>query len=495
MPKKVKPAARGEDTPFFYFLCAYAFTDSGVSLLSSLDTFTYFSPYVGYSFSHAPLSGTLFTYLLAAFLGLYGLIKGPSLGRIILLSAGLTFHLLNFQPGLAQPPFLALFLVLPILGSALYLFFWEGEVTREKMYALYAPAGRWLLIIMYFWGTFHKINTDFFNPDSSCATLLMRSLDYIVPFGLAEVFWVHVLAIYGTLILETAVMVMLLIPSQRYNARILGLCFHILIGFSYFRDYRAFSLLAIALHTLFLPAGSAENVLKTWDKAMRWLKERTALRWVGDKTVFWSLISLCGSFLIVGIVFTYSALFWGILCFFILLWMLCTRASPTVYRRQTFKKYFRPAVPSLLLIPFAYFVLCGMPYVGLKTAQALNMFSNLHTEGGYSNHYFFPKPLYLFDYQKDIVKITRMDDREMPDGPLEPTVGRHMGRVYYDFIYMLKKAPDMYVEYQVNDGKTRIYKGDGDIPDLDILLPYPLEKFFVFNPVFLGTPPLPAACF
>ena len=487
MPNKIRPAARGEDTPFFYFLCAYVVTDAVVTTLSSLGGFDFFPPYGGYPMSDVPLSRALFTYLLVAFLGFYGLIKGPSCGRLIVLSAALVFHLWGLQPTVAQPPFLALFLVLPILGSALYLFFWEREVTREKMYALYAPAGRWLLVVMYFWGTFHKINTDFFNPESSCATALMRSLDYMVPFGLAEAFWVHVLAIYGTLILETAVMVMLLIPSQRYNARILGICFHILIGFSYFRDYRGFSLLAIALHSLFVPAGSVQNSREMWDKTTRWL---------GGWTVPWWAICLCGLILLVGMIFTYNAFLWGVLCFFILLWtVLCTRAPAAVYKTETFKKYFKPAVASFLLIPLAYFVLCGMPYVGLRTAQALNMFSNLHTEGGYSNHYFFPKPLYLFDYQKNIVKITKLNDQKMPEGPVMSAEGRPVGMVYYEFIRMLKKYPGTYVEYQVNDGNTRVYKGDGNIPDLDMLLPYPFSKFFVFTHLFLDTPPRPSICF
>ena len=501
MRSKVKPAARGEDAPFFYFLCAYHFVAPITALLVSLYPFGIFWPYVGSEINHVPFTWVVFLYLLSAFLGLYGLFRGPSRGMFIALSAAFVVQVWSFQPETGQPPFLAFFLMLSILGSALYLYFAEGEVTREKMYALYAPAGRWLLIIMYFWGTFHKINTDFLNPDSSCATLLMRSLNYMVPLGLAEALWVQLLAIYGTLILETAVMVMLLIPSQRYNARILGLCFHILIGFSYFRDYRGFSILAIALHALFVPAGSTEKFSKMWGNTMRWAKERTApwlwMWWTGDKTtVPWSALCVCGSLLVVLVVFTFNAFLWGVLCLSIFLWMLlCTRPSLVVYRTQTFKKYFRPAVPSLLLIPFTYFVLCAMPYVGLKTGQALNMFSNLYTERGYSNHYFFPKPPYLFDYQKNVVKVTKMNDQKMPEGPLDPVIRRPVGMVYYKFVDMLRKNPGVYVEYQVNDGETRVYKGDGNIPDLDILLPYPFHKFFSFNPVFLDTPPRPNACF
>ena len=33
------------------------------------------------------------------------------------------------------------------------------------------------------------------------------------------------------------------------------------------------------------------------------------------------------------------------------------------------------------------------------------MFSNLHTEGGQTNHLLFSSPPYLFDYQQDVVQI------------------------------------------------------------------------------------------
>jgi len=45
------------------------------------------------------------------------------------------------------------------------------------------------------------------------------------------------------------------------------------------------------------------------------------------------------------------------------------------------------------------------PYLGLKTESPIAMFSNLHTEGGISNHLLFSQPPYLFDYQSKVVKV------------------------------------------------------------------------------------------
>jgi len=56
------------------------------------------------------------------------------------------------------------------------------------------------------------------------------------------------------------------------------------------------------------------------------------------------------------------------------------------------------AFPAVLFVSAA-------PYLGLKTESPIAMFSNLHTEGGISNHLLFSQPPYLFDYQSKVVKV------------------------------------------------------------------------------------------
>ena len=475
----VEPAARGEDIPFFYFLCLYVLAASTNWILISLSEIQGFHPYT-FPQNYLFLTWEAFFFVLLLSVAFYCLITGPSTRGLLLLATAFIIQVWISQPQHGHPSLLCFSLAVLIVGSAVYLYFREGTVTREKMYALYAPAGRWLLLVMYFWGIFHKINTDYLNVDYSCASFLVRSLDYMVPFGLAEMAWVHYLAIYGTFVVEGLALVLLLIPSQRYYGRIIGILFHLLIGFAYFRDYQGFSLLSIALHSLFVPAGSAEKT--------------SALRLLG-KPIPWALVPLCGVILLMAMALSHNAFLWGVLSVVVILWtVFCTRGSPKIYKQEHFKKYFKPAVGVFLIVPLVYFLQCATPYVGLKTSQSLNMFSNLRTEGGVSNHYFFPKPLYLFNYQRDIVKITKIGDRDMPDGEINPMTGRPVGQVYYEFIRFLKENPRLYVEYQVNDGETRVYEGDGNIPDLDILLPYPLNKIFIFIPVMLDTPPRPNAC-
>jgi hypothetical protein len=55
--------------------------------------------------------------------------------------------------------------------------------------------------------------------------------------------------------------------------------------------------------------------------------------------------------------------------------------------------------PALLHVVWVVFFLNGFsPYIGLKTESSISMFSNLHVEGGITNHLWLSKPPYLFDY-------------------------------------------------------------------------------------------------
>ena len=41
-----------------------------------------------------------------------------------------------------------------------------------QIFTNFTVAGQGTLFVMYFWGVFHKINSDFLNPDTSCAVSL-----------------------------------------------------------------------------------------------------------------------------------------------------------------------------------------------------------------------------------------------------------------------------------------------------------------------------------
>ncbi len=90
------------------------------------------------------------------------------------------------------------FLLLAMLiGGARQL--WRGG-TWSDFYADFAPVGRVLLVVMYVFGIFHKLNRDFLDPMVSCAVVLWRAMP--APLGYLDSAPVHLATIYGTFLAE-----------------------------------------------------------------------------------------------------------------------------------------------------------------------------------------------------------------------------------------------------------------------------------------------------
>jgi hypothetical protein len=96
-------------------------------------------------------------------------------------------------------------------------------------------------------------------------------------------------------------------------------------------------------------------------------------------------------------------------------------------------------------LPALLFLSCLSPYVGLKTESSIAMFSNLHTEGGTTNHLLFGKPPYLFDYQNDVVEIISTSSPA-----LMPTAAKHDGMVWHALTQYLRWNPQHWVTYRRN---------------------------------------------
>lgn len=113
--------------------------------------------------------------------------------------------------------------VLAAMGAAGLWQWWCGG-RWETFFADVAVVGRCALLTMYFFGVFHKVNTDFLNPQVSCALVLWREM----PAWLA---WLDFpglgpLLAWGTLAVETAIACMLLRARWRHAGIVLGMGFH-----------------------------------------------------------------------------------------------------------------------------------------------------------------------------------------------------------------------------------------------------------------------------
>ncbi len=324
-------------------------------------------------------------------------------------------------PFVADHLVMEFFLNLAILLSFLYLAVKQRRfrVSVDEVFELFSPVGRWLLIIMYFYGTFHKLNPGFMSIESSCAVPFISGfplLRDLIGHG-----WLEYSAIYGTLILESIAMLLLLSARTKYFGMLLGMSFHFVIGISGHGTLAHFSAFALALHALFLPSGFGQRIvdeplLPAFLKRAPNFQAMTILL-VALQVVFaLHMVKTAEGYLVNSLfaIFAISLMF---------LVAKYGRIRPGDVRYRL-----RSPLGVLNLIPVWFFLHCASPYVGLGTGGTLAMFSGLRTEGGISNHYLIRDPIPLFSYQEKVLYI-----KESLNPNLQETAEARQGIVMFDF--------------------------------------------------------------
>ncbi len=358
-----------------------------------------------------------------------------------------------------------------LLGYWLSFFYAMIRGTRwSDVFANFTLAGRGALLGMYFFGIFHKINTGFLNPETSCAVALWRLMP--PPLAAFDTGLVHYAAIYGTFIVEGALVVALLIPRLRHYGIVGGILFHLLLAMSSYAMYITFTMLSISLHTLFLSNDAASRILES--REMRFIRTRMA------NPVYW----LAGTVLILLMVLAAIHEQYSLATALVLPIVLPFCALVIAYGRPDAQsgRPARPAIAIGVLVTALFFINGFMPYFGLKSAQAVNMFANLRLEAGVSNHLVFSSPPGPFTYLDDVATITDAGGSDM----LEAYKEKGLAFVYYDLLAYLDVNPDLIVSFTLN-GRAFENVGKADLQaDIDERLhPAWIRKWFHFQPVSL----------
>lgn len=328
------------------------------------------------------------------------------------------------------------FVVLGYWISFVYAMF--RGLKWSDIFTNFTTAGQASLLVMYFFGVFHKINTDFLNPETSCAVTLWREMPW--PLNAIDNPIMHYLAIYGTFAVEGIMLLMLFNRRLRHIAVVCGILFHLMLGLSNFAMYISFSTLAIALHCLFLNEESAKNIQES--TFMRAVKNRvknpayfalaiTLVLLMAMAAWFREYTTVTLLMLPILLPFCYAIIRYG-------------ASDKPLLRRQNKK----PSNAIGILLGAAFFVNCFMPYLGLKTAQTVGMFANIRLEAGVSNHLIMKDPPKPFTYLEDVVQIKTSTGGEN----LGYYERENVGMVYYELLSRLDKNPELSISY-TRDGK------------------------------------------
>ena len=282
------------------------------------------------------------------------------------------------------------------------------------------PVIRLLVVLMYFMAVFHKLNTDFFDPQVSCAVHIWEQIasgGFMLPLPADPPLWFRHLLIYGTLLIELTIPVLLSMRRTWFVALIVGGGFHLMTGLI----MRHFPVLICALYFLFIPKGAARPLTQKFETLIRrisqdsfgvigalilqavvmtlgsvlaflhdYSREIGHYRWgaYADQSALWPLLRVW--WLLAAAVF-------GMTVFFVIRHGYYRIQRDQLFRTRWFAAY--AVVPVFMLN-------CLAPYLGLKTVDTMAMWSNLNTLNGENNHMVLRGNGWkVFPYGDDMVEI------------------------------------------------------------------------------------------
>jgi hypothetical protein len=348
------------------------------------------------------------------------------------------------------------------------------------------PPARLCLLGFYAFAAFAKLNAAFFDRSVSCAVFYFNeSSDSVGLSGLQldGAAWLQHAVIIGTALVELSIPLLLLRPATRRAGVVLGLSFHTLLAIDRSHEFFDFSSVLFALFVLFLPSmagtwvaervGSVRARLALRDEQ---LPGRAHLALVAVPTIVALLVAID--------VFTPAqALQVG--------WWPWQLFAATVL--VTTFRFLRQddRVPSTRLVPHhALFALVPLlvlangltPYLELKTGYGWNMYANLRTVDGDSNHFLVRRTLPLTDEQADVVEII-----DTSDAVLARYAASDYGLTYRQLRTYLAHHPAARLTFKRGPATVALQRAD-DRPELVEPQPAWREKVQLFRAIDLRSP-------
>jgi hypothetical protein len=358
----------------------------------------------------------------------------------------------------------------------------SGQKFREEIFDSFAPSARTALIILYFFAVFHKLNWGFFDPAYSHAVPLLEETTALVHLPLTH--WMQVTAIWATLIVETCIAVMLCLKSTRNAGIIVGLAFHLMLSMNPKHvGFNSFAAMLYPLYFLFVSPDFPDRLSA--------MLSRIYQQWTNGKGkwIVWSgvvmtivILSVCllaGYRVSYGSMLNITGVAWGL--FLSIIYISVTVLYPM--SQAGFATLFRPRWPLQWMVP-VLLLFNGMAcYLGLKTTSTFNMFTNLRTEGGETNHFFMSKRVKIAGYVDDLVVITNTNHPDLKVFENKKII------TYYELQRNAQKRhKNFFVEYRRNGKPMRleVKNGMSNDPEVFVLHPWWQKKIMGFKPIDYG---------
>jgi hypothetical protein len=292
----------------------------------------------------------------------------------------------------------------------------NGRRRRLDFFKALRPILGLAMFLTYFFAGFHKLNTDFFDHRVSCTNEFMKNImqfykiipkfdpseTMVMTVSIVTVAWElgGALALFFQrtqpyMILYSLMMHMILAPCSFYDfSTMMFSCFTIFMPPTYWKVYENDKDLVLPLFGTLFGWTMPRHVLyatSTILVGMTTWPYRPETRQEGQ---FREIQFRAGQICCLG--------------FLILSWPIVR--SSLLGKLPPWQSPFRWAIQPwhVLVLPiYTLFIIHGMSnYLGLRTAGTFSMFSNLRTEGSWSNHFLLSSnPLKFWHFQDDIVYI------------------------------------------------------------------------------------------
>ncbi len=374
--------------------------------------------------------------------------------------------------------------ILMAMGTALLRRRWR---SRVDLAARLFPVARLCLLGFYGFAAFAKLNSAFFDRATSCALFFFNeSTDSLGASALQldGAAWLQWCVIVGTATAELSIPVLLAVRRTRHLGVVVALVFHGLLAIDRTHQFFDFSSVLAALFLLFLPRSSG-----TWvAERVGSIRARLALADERLPQVVHGALAIVPVVAALGVATdaidadaARTVGWWP--------WQLMAVALVVLTLRYLDQRPPAPALGALrphhalfLLVPLLVVGNGLTPYLEVKTGYGWNMYSNLRTVGGDSNHLILRRSFPLTEEQHDLVEI-----EDSSDPALRGYALRGYALTWGQLRSYLADHPDARITYRRGSALVALHHAS-DQPELVEPLPEWREKLLPFRAVDLGSP-------
>jgi hypothetical protein len=354
-----------------------------------------------------------------------------------------------------------------------------------------APVMRVAVVLVYWWAGLQKLNWDYLDPEVSCAAVLHKGIAGYFPFLPIPTDALALrAAVWGSLLFEFGIPVLLLIPRTRFAGFVAAVGFHLWLSVHEHAGIYSFSALVFAVLYVFLPETSAVELHKFWRGRCARLgggDEETGRRRARTGVIALFLAGLVGQWALyfslgqTRKIFDYANRVGFALWFLWGLWLGFCYLQSFVKARGRPLTWPNRAVWTPAWIVVLFITWNGLnPWIGLKTQTSFAMFSNLRGEGA-GNHLFL-KRIDLFPYQADMIEVvaSEPDILAAPARPRSLRYWANPGHIFprFELRRLLSETEgDVRVTYRRNGELHEAKRANGVATPAELFEPLPWYQY------------------